>query len=121
MKADAENGQAEDGAGHIEAEDDDDDQEWEGFDEDQDVVDCNDEAYMSVLSKLSAGGVGGDMAQFLVGGDWDDLDDEDDFHSPIDNIDELHFVNDILKEAYAREPEIYQQVQAALPPEVVAS
>lgn len=50
-----------------------------------------------------------------------DLDDEDDFHSPIDNIDELHFVNDILKEAYAREPEIYQQVQAALPPEVVAS
>ena len=71
MKADAENGQAEDNGGQIEAESDDDDQEWEGFDEDQDVVDCNDEAYMSVLSKLSAGGAGGDMAQFLMGGDWD--------------------------------------------------
>lgn len=117
MKEDAEKGQKEDDAA-IEPEAGDDD-EWEGFGEDEDVTNPNDEAYMSALNKLTAGG---DVSQFLLGDGWDDdFDDlDDDFHSPIDNVEELHFVNDVLKEAYQREPELYQQVQAALPAETVA-
>lgn len=117
MKEDAEK-EKEDGAIEAEAGDDD---EWEGIDEDEDVANPNnDEAYMSAMNKLSAGG---DISQFLLGDGWDEDDDDDvdDFHSPLDNLDELHFVNDVLKEAYKREPEIYQQVQAALPSETVAS
>jgi hypothetical protein len=33
----------------------------------------------------------------------------------------MHYVNDILKEAYKREPDVYQQVQGALPAETVSS
>jgi hypothetical protein len=51
----------------------------------------------------------------------DDLDDDEDYHSPIDNVDELHFMNDVLREAFQREPEVYQQLQAALPHETVVS
>ena len=118
MKDDAEKGHKDDDA-NIEPEAEEDD-EWEGFDENEDVTNANDEAYMSALNKLTAGG---DMSQFLLGGGWDDdFDDyDDDFHSPIDNVEELHFLNDVLKEAYQREPAFYQQVQGALPPETVAS
>jgi len=117
MKADAEGGHKEDDAAIEPAEGGEDDGEsFEGFDENEDVVNPSDEAYTSLLNKISAGA---DISQFLMG-DWDDDFDEDDFHSPIDKVDELHFVNDVLKEAYAREPEVYQQVQAALSPEVVA-
>lgn len=118
MKSDAERGQKDDDAAiEPEAADEDD---WDGFNEDEDVTNPNDEAYMSALNKLTAGG---DVTQFLMGDGWDDdFDDlEDDFHSPIDNVDELHFVNDVLKEAYQREPEVYQQVQGALPAETVAA
>ena len=41
--------------------------------------------------------------------------DSNNYHSPINNVDELHFLNDVLKEAYRREPEVYQQVQGMLP------
>ncbi|KAL7531578.1 hypothetical protein ACHAXR_006571, partial [Thalassiosira sp. AJA248-18] len=118
MKEDTEKGQKDDDA-DIEPEAGDDD-EWEGFDENEDVTNPNDEAYMSALNKLTAGG---DVSQFLLGDGWDDdFDDlDDDFHSPIDSVEELHFVNDVLKEAYQREPEVYQQVQAALPADTVAS
>lgn len=117
MKEDAEKVKEDDGAIEPEAGDDD---EWEGFDEDEDVANPNnDEAYMSAMSKISAGG---DISQFLLGDGWDEDEDDDvdDFHSPLDNLDEVHFVNDVLKEAYQREPEIYQQVQAALSSETVA-
>ena len=50
-----------------------------------------------------------------------DEDDDEDFHSPLDNVDEMHYVNDILKEAYKREPDVYQQVQGALSAETVSS
>ena len=74
----------------------------------------------STLSQLSQGG---DIADFLLGDGWDGLDEDDDedFHSPLDNVDEMHFVNDILKEAYKREPDVYQQIQGALPPDTVSS
>ncbi|KAL7552620.1 hypothetical protein ACHAWF_017607 [Thalassiosira exigua] len=119
LKEDAEKGLKDDDAA-IEPEAGDDDDEWEGFDEDEDVTNPNDEAYMSALNKLSAGG---DVSQFLLGDGWDDdFDDgDDDFHSPIDNVDEMHFTNDVLKEAYRRDPEVYQQVQAALPADTVSS
>jgi hypothetical protein len=119
MKDDAEKGHTEDDDGAIEAEDAGDD-DWEGFDETEDVTNVHDEAYISALNKLTATG---DMSQFLLGGDgWDDFDDDDDdYHSPIDNVDELHFMSDVLKEAFQREPEIYQQVQAALPQDTVVS
>ena len=72
------------------------------------------------LSQLSQGG---DIAQFLLGDGWDgfDEDDDEDFHSPLDNVDEMHFVNDILKEAYKREPDVYQQIQGALPADTVSA
>merc|ERR1712238_18837 len=63
-----------------------------------------------------------DMAKFLLGGDWDESEDVDeDFTSPLDRVDELLFLNDTLKAAFQREPEAYQQVQAALSPESVAN
>ena len=124
MKEDAEKGKKDDNEDEINDEEEDgnngDDDDWEGFDEDEDVNNKEDEAYMSAMNKLSAGG---DMSQFLLGNGWDDDDDEvdDDFHSPIDNVDELHFLNDVLKEAYTRDPEIYRQVQAALSQETILS
>merc|ERR1712238_194486 len=52
----------------------------------------------------------------------DDVGDVDeDFTSPLDRVDELLFLNDTLKAAFQREPEAYQQVQAALSPESVAN
>merc|ERR1712238_141249 len=63
-----------------------------------------------------------DMAKFLLGGDWDESEDVDeDFTSPLDRVDELLFLNDTSKAAFQREPEAYQQVQAALSPESVAN
>ena len=119
MKEDAEKGHKEDDAA-IEPEAGE-DEEWEGFDENEDVTNPNDEAYMSALNKLTAGG---DVAQFLLGDGWedDDIGDlDDDYHSPIDNVDQLHFVNDVLKDAYQREPEFYEQVQGALPAETISA
>ena len=121
MKEDAEKGNTEDDNRAIEAEDEDGDEDWEGFDESEDVTNVHDEAYVTALSKLSATG---DISQFLLGGDgWDDDfdDDEDDYHSPIDDINEMQFMTDVLKEAFQREPELYQQIQAALPQDTVLS
>ncbi len=125
MKEDAEKGgTGKDDDADIDGEDgekdDDDDNEWEGFDEDEDVNNPNDEAYMSAMNKLTSGG---DISQFLLGGagwdeDYEELD--DDFHSPIDNVDELHYLNDVLRAAYVREPEAYSRVQSALSAEVVS-
>mmetsp|Transcript_46986 Transcript_46986/g.69588 ORF Transcript_46986/g.69588 Transcript_46986/m.69588 type:complete len:1060 (+) Transcript_46986:78-3257(+) len=106
----------EDDAGNQEDEDEDDEY---GFAEDEDVTNEDDEAYMEALNKLS--GSGNDISRFLVGDDWDadDDDDDDDYASPIDQVDQLVFLSDTLKAAFQREPEVYQQVQAALPPETV--
>lgn len=110
MKEDAEKGKKDDNEDEINDEEEvgnnGDDDDWEGFDEDEDVNNKEDEAYMSAMNKLSAGG---DISQFLRGDGWDDDDDEvdDDFHSPIDNVDELYFLNDVLKEAYIRETRKY--------------
>lgn len=149
MKEELEAGHKDDDDGAIEAEADDDD-DWGGYDEDEDVTNADDEAYMNALNKVRALSLfsryyvadhsfslltshansflsqlsqGGDIANFLLGDGWDGLDEDDDedFHSPLDNVDEMHYVNDILKEAYKREPDVYQQVQGALPAETVSS
>jgi len=126
MKEDSEKEAAaeEDEEGDIEDEadlyDEDDD---EGFGEDEDVTNDADEMYMDALNKLSSGGGGDDIARFLIGDDWDQDydDDDDDCVSPLDEVDTLLFVNDTLKAAFQREPDVYQQVQAALAPEIVGS
>eukprot|EP00566_Odontella_aurita_P002311 CAMPEP_0113571984 /NCGR_PEP_ID=MMETSP0015_2-20120614/25852_1 /TAXON_ID=2838 /ORGANISM="Odontella" /LENGTH=1096 /DNA_ID=CAMNT_0000474985 /DNA_START=725 /DNA_END=4015 /DNA_ORIENTATION=+ /assembly_acc=CAM_ASM_000160 len=96
-----------------------DDEDFEGFDENEDVTSEADEAYMDALNKLT--GSGSDMARFLVGEDWDqDYDDDDeDYTSPLDEVNQLVFLSDTLKGAFQREPEVYQQVQAAMAPDTV--
>jgi importin-7 len=91
-----------------------------GFNEDEDVKNDVDEAYKKALTGIT--NFDDDMAHFLLG-DWDDdgEDPDEDYSSPIDPIDEMTFLGDLLRRAFEREPESYQQVQAALPPETVAS
>ena len=92
----------------------------QGFGEDEDVTNEVDESYRKALQGVTSWD--DDMAKFLLGGDWDDSDDiDEDFTSPLDRVDELLFLNDTLKGAFQREPEAYQQVQAAMSPETVAN
>mmetsp|Transcript_6964 Transcript_6964/g.17011 ORF Transcript_6964/g.17011 Transcript_6964/m.17011 type:complete len:336 (+) Transcript_6964:70-1077(+) len=92
----------------------------QGFGEDEDVTNEVDESYRKALQGVTSWD--DDMAKFLLGGDWDDSEDiDEDFTSPLDRVDELLFLNDTLKGAFGREPEAYQQVQAAMSPESVAN
>ena len=92
-----------------------------GFAEDEDVTNEVDQAYRKALHQT--GEWTEDMAKFFLG----DLLDEggeyvdEDYTSPIDHVEELILLNDTLKHAFQREPEAYQQIQAALPPESVAA
>lgn len=92
-----------------------------GFDENEDVTNEVDEAYRKALQGVTSWD--DDMAKFLLGSDWDeDAEDVDeDYTSPIDKVDELLFLNDTLNAAFQREPEIYQQIQQALPPASLAN
>ena len=117
MKEEAEK-PADEEEGFVEEEYEDD--EVEGFTEDQDVTNEVDEAYKKALNGVSEWDE--DIAKFLMGDFDDDGEDfDEDFTSPLDHVDEVTFLSDTLKAAYAREPEVYQQVQALLPPETVAS
>jgi len=120
MKEEAEKGHDDEDDNAIEEDGDGGDEEFEGFDENEDVTNAANEAYVDALNKLSASG---DVAQFLMGNMWDDdlEDDDDDYYSPIDRVDELLYMKEILSAAFQREPEIYQQVQAALPAETVTT
>jgi hypothetical protein len=91
-----------------------------GFGEDQDVTNEVDEAYRKALS--GATDWDEDISKFLLG-DWDEDGDEvdEDYTSPIDQVEELILVNDVLTAAFQREPEVYQQIQSALPAETVAA
>ena len=118
MKEEAEKPADEEEDGFVDEEYEDD--EAEGFTEDQDVTNEVDEAYKKALNGVS--GWEEDIAKFLMGDFDDDGEDfDEDFTSPLDHVDEVLFLSGTLKAAYAREPEVYQQVQALLPPETVAS
>jgi importin-7 len=124
LKTDAEGGAANEDDENIgdanEADDDVGDVDH-GFAEDEDVTNEVDESYRKALQGVTSWD--DDMAKFLLGGDWDeDREDVDaDFTSPLDRVDELLFLNDTLKAAFQREPEVYQQIQAALPPDSLAN
>jgi hypothetical protein len=90
----------------------------QGFSEDQDVTNEIDEEYRKALQGFNEE----DLSRFLLG-DWDEdgEDVDEDYTSPIDAVAELTFLSDTVKHAFQREPEAYQQIQAALSPESVAA
>jgi hypothetical protein len=119
MREDAEKRPEEEDDGYVDEEYEEDEEDG-GFTEDQDVTNEVDEAYKKALNGVSSWGED-DIAKFLIGDFDDDGEDfDEDFTSPLDHVDEAIFLSDTLKSAYAREPEVYQQVQAALPPDTVA-
>lgn len=84
-----------------------------GFGEDEDVRTAEDDAYLNAFSNVRD-----DLARFLIGDEWgNEDDDDDDYISPIDDIDTLEFYTGALKSAFEREPVI----QSALTPEVLRS
>ena len=90
-----------------------------GFGEDEDVTNEVDEAYRKALT--GAGEWDDEVSKFLLGGwDEDGEDIDEDYSSPVDQVHEMLVVNDVLKNAFQREPEVYQQIQSAMAPEAVA-
>lgn len=88
------------------------DGEEEDFEEDQDVTNSADVAYMSSLSKH------GEYDDALL--DWGDEDDEDeDFPSVLEHVDELEVFYTAFQRAFAAAPAAYNQLQAQLSPEVM--
>jgi hypothetical protein len=84
-----------------EAEEDD----FDGFNEDEDVHNKEDDAYINAIEKLKRGTTD-DMTKFLIGEEWDGGDDEEDFSSPIDDVDEFTFFSDTFRAAFQREPDV---------------
>ena len=101
--------------------------EWEdedddgGFDENEDVRNEEDAAYTEALSKASASGEISDVAQYLMGNDpWDEFDEDDDnFQSSWDNVNELVVLADFVRTAFRNEPEAYQQLQGTLSQDIL--
>jgi len=88
----------------------------DGYDEDEDVRNPEDEAYMDALKCLD----GTDFSKILEGDlDWDDEDDSDEYTSPLDQVDELVYLYDSLYGAAQKEPEMFQQIQSAVAPDVM--
>jgi hypothetical protein len=94
---------------------------FEGFDEDQDVHSATDDAYLDALKNYGHAGQD-DVARFLIGDAWlDEDDDDDEFISPLDDIETVNYYRDSLKTAFDREPVFYQRVQGALPQKTLAT
>ncbi len=109
MEADSQNP----GGGDEEQEHDDFGQEDEydinGFTENEDVLcDDDDDPYLNAILK-NARAVEDDFAKFLLGDDWDDENDDDDYISPIDDIDTLTFYVNTMKSIFQREPTVRKQ------------
>lgn len=93
----------------------------EGYGEDEDVRNGADEAYRQAVQRTGEWNDDA-MNKFLLGDLFDEGEDVDEeYTSPLDSVDELLFLNDTIKEAFLREPEVYQQIQAALRPDSVAA
>ena len=89
-----------------------------GFAEDEDVTNEVDEAYRMALKGF--GGANDGMDAFLMG-DWeeDGEDIDENYTSPLDQVDELIWLTDSMRAASQREPENFQKIQTALPPESI--
>ena len=89
----------------------------QGFDESEDVTNEVDEAYRKAI----AGEIDDEMAKFLLG-DWDDENEDvdEDYTSPLNDIEHLIFLSETLQAAFQREPEAYKEVRGAMPAESVA-
>ena len=87
-----------------------------GFDEDEDVTNEADAAYVEALSKAGGTGEISDVAHLLMGGDpWDEFDEDDDnFQSSWDQFNELIIFADTIRAAFQNEPQPYQAIQGAL-------
>ena len=97
----------------------DDEGDEEGFAENEDVVNDLDDTFQQALS--GDGAWEDKMNLFLLGQLEDHGDDfDEDFTSPLDTVDELLYLSDTMREAFGREPQAYQQIQQAMPPEAVA-
>mmetsp|Transcript_951 Transcript_951/g.2334 ORF Transcript_951/g.2334 Transcript_951/m.2334 type:complete len:621 (-) Transcript_951:706-2568(-) len=122
LKEESEKPSTEDEAGgstFVEAETVDEDDGQEGFGEDEDVTNEMDDAFKKALNGTTSWD--DDMAKFLIGDFEDDGEDfDEDFTSPLDQVDELLYLSDTLRGAFGREPETYRQIQQAMPPETVA-
>ena len=91
----------------------------EGFAEDEDVVNDMDDAFQAALN--GDGSWEENMNRFLMGHIEDHGEDfDEDFTSPLDQVDELLYLSDSMRGAFGREPEAYQKVQQSMPPETVA-
>jgi hypothetical protein len=96
-----------------------DDEDFDGFGEDQDVHHVEDDDYLDAVQGFNGRD---DIARFLVGDSWfDDDEDDDDFISPLDDVETLSFYRDCLRSAYEREPTFYQQVQTMLAAETLVT
>lgn len=86
-----------------------------GYDEEEDCINAEDEQYLEAIEELEKKEKV--KRQMYMAGepvDDDDLDDEDEFTSPIDTIDVVQHFKNIIQQAASREPALYQQMQARL-------
>lgn len=71
----------------------------QGFNENEDVQNLVDDLYLNPFEGKD------DFARFLFGDEWDELDDED-YISPLDDIDTLSFYVDVCKNFFEKEPAV---------------
>lgn len=76
------------------------DDDLQGFDENEDVQNQIDDLYLNAI------GGNDDFARFLLGDEWNDELDDEDYVSPIDDIDTLSFYTDALRSFCEREPAV---------------
>jgi len=116
MLSSLEMSQEEDEEGEGEEDDDEEEEEEDedgGFASDQDCKTEEDENYLSTIQ----GWVDNKAVAAFLAGEYDDSDDDDDYRSPIDDVDELSYFYNIFRLAFERDGQIYQQIQQGMPAE----
>lgn len=89
----------------------------DGFDEDEDCLNAEDEAYLEAVEELDML----DRVKKELKGeedfeDEDEDEDVDDFTSPLDNTDMLSHFCDTMNQVHAQNPQFIEQLQANLEP-----
>jgi hypothetical protein len=112
----------EEGEEEEEEEEDDDDYEDEEEDDDGDVTNADEIAYLKSLKNASQSDKMLKYALQEVDDDDDDMyGNDDDYSSPIDDLDELVLFYQAVQTVSTRSPEIFGPIQASLPPDVKAT